>query len=221
MNTEDRQMGVGFSGITRIVVFEQNGSGGPKISGIEKYGRDLVIAAVVSVGCSLPEFIDNPERYLSDDFEGDLALDFLKHPDLSTYLADICHEKKIPLVASGKKTIKAITPFTCCGLGRIKSLGTYADQFGLPELEVEAEDDIIASVRVIKGAPCGATWQVLPRMIGLPVSEAISTMAREIQYVCVADPSNFDPVSGKSPLHYAGDVHAAAMKKALGRKGSK
>jgi hypothetical protein len=49
----------------------------------------------------------------------------------------------------------------------------------------------------------------------LPVEEAISTLAREVQYICYADPSAFDPISGKSPLHYAGDVHAAAFKKAL------
>ena len=34
------------------------------------------------------------------------------------------------------------------------------------------------------------------------------------------DPSGFDPISGKSPLHYAGDVHAAALKKAISEKGS-
>ena len=36
-----------------------------------------------------------------------------------------------------------------------------------------------------------------------------------MQYLCVADPSSFDPISGKSALHYAGKVHAAALKKAL------
>jgi hypothetical protein len=55
----------------------------------------------------------------------------------------------------------------------------------------------------------------MARVIGLPLDEAISTLAREVQYICYADPSAFDPISGKSPLHYAGDVHAAALKKAL------
>ena len=48
-----------------------------------------------------------------------------------------------------------------------------------------------------------------------PAEEAAVTFAREVQYLCVADPSAFDPISGKSSLHYAGDVHAAALKKAL------
>jgi hypothetical protein len=54
----------------------------------------------------------------------------------------------------------------------------------------------------------------------LSVEEAITTLAREVQYICYADPSDFDPISGKSPLHYAGDVHAAALKKALSEAGN-
>jgi hypothetical protein len=85
---------------------------------------------------------------------------------------------------------------------------------------VEVLDDRIASIEVKRGAPCGATWDVLARVIGLPLDEAVSTLAREVQYICYADPSAFDPISGKSPLHYAGDVHAAALRKALAIKKS-
>jgi hypothetical protein len=90
----------------------------------------------------------------------------------------------------------------------------------LPEYSVEVKNGRIASIEVKRGAPCGATWDVLARVIGLELDEAISTLAREVQYICYADPSAFDPISGKSPLHYAGDVHAAAIKKALAEKKS-
>ncbi len=83
---------------------------------------------------------------------------------------------------------------------------------------MEVENGRIASIEATRGAPCGATWDVLARVIGLPLDEAVSTLAREVQYICYADPSAFDPISGKSPLHYAGDVHAAALKKAIGAK---
>ncbi len=96
--------------------------------------------------------------------------------------------------------------------------GDYGRQFGLPEYSVEVENGRIAGIEVKRGAPCGATWDVLARVIGLPLDEAITTLAREVQYICYADPSAFDPISGKSPLHYAGDVHAAAFKKALSEK---
>ena len=85
---------------------------------------------------------------------------------------------------------------------------------------MEVENGRITSIEVKRGAPCGATWDVLARVIGLSLDEAVSTLAREVQYICYADPSAFDPISGKSPLHYAGDVHAAALKKALADKKS-
>lgn len=90
----------------------------------------------------------------------------------------------------------------------------------MPEYSVEVANGRVAAIEVKRGAPCGATWDVLARVIGLKVEEAVSTLAREVQYICYADPSAFDPISGKSPLHYAGDVHAAAFKKGLAEKKS-
>jgi hypothetical protein len=200
---------------TRIVVFEQQGSGQFKIKGIREFGRNIVITAIFNLNVSLPPFVDEPEHYITDRFTADLVLDFFKHPDLSHYLASLCTRKGIPVVASGKKIPGAITPFTCCGLGRNKRLAAYGEQFGLPELNIAVADGRVVRIEVRRGAPCGVTWRVVPRIIGRPVEEASYTMAREVQYLCAADPSKFDPLSGKSSLHYAGDVHAAAVNKAL------
>jgi hypothetical protein len=61
---------------------------------------------------ALPELIDDPEEFITEDFNADIVLDFLKHPDLSTHLAQVCKKKKIPVIASGKKHADALTPFT-------------------------------------------------------------------------------------------------------------
>lgn len=90
----------------------------------------------------------------------------------------------------------------------------------MPEYNVEIENGRITHIEVKRGAPCGATWDVLAKVIGMACNEAVTTLAREVQYICYADPSSFDPISGKSPLHYAGDVHAAALKKAISDKKS-
>lgn len=200
---------------TRIVVFEQNRAGQYKVHGIREYSRNIEIVAVFSVDENLPQFVDEPEKYISKEFSCDLVLDFLSHPDLSEYLVSICQRKNIPVVASGKKIKGALTPFTCCGLGKSKGLGNYGLQFGIPEFKVATIKGRVIGIEVLRGAPCGATWQVVSKIIGLPANEAVSTIAREAQYICKADPSNFDPLSSKSPLHYAGDVHAAALRKAL------
>jgi hypothetical protein len=51
--------------------------------------------------------------------------------------------------------------------------------------------------------------------MGVDVAEAMSLLPREVQYLCTANPGRFDPVTGKSPVHYAGYVHRAALKKAV------
>ena len=95
-----------------IVVFEENGSGEKKIQGITRHGTGLDIIRRCNIEENLPEIVDDPEKYIHDDFKADLVLDFLKHPDLSAYLAQVCKKKNLPVVASGKKHADALTPFT-------------------------------------------------------------------------------------------------------------
>ena len=198
----------------QLVIFQEKGSGEKKLAGLRCYGQGLQISAIYNIDTALPALIDNPEEFIPAGFSGDLVLSFLKHPDLLDYLAQVCEKKNIPLIASGKKAEKAITPFTCCGLGRLVGLGAYGEQFGFPELTISEEGGRISHIEVNRGASCGATWLAATRVIGLTLAEALITYPREVQYLCVADPSAFDPISGKSSVHYAGHVHAAALKKA-------
>ena len=185
------------------------------MNGIRQYGRDLIISRIFDLPGCLPDFIDAPAAYFQEDFSGDLVISFLSHPDLLDYLALLCRQKNIPLIASGQKNGSAITPFTCCSLGRLPGLGRYGEQFGVPEYEVDVRENVITAIRVKRGASCGASWEVIPRLVGLPTAEALACIAREVQYLCAADPSNFDPITGKSALHVAGKVHAAALEKAI------
>lgn len=198
-----------------IVVFQECGSGEAKIQGIRDYGHNIIISRIYDIVDALPELIDEPEDYITAGFSADLVLSFLKHPDLIDYLSHLCATYKIPLIASGKKALDAITPFTCCGLGRLPGLGQYGDQFGVPEFKAVITDGKIKELQVLRGASCGASWQIIPRLIGLTPAEALECIAREVQYLCQADPSAFDPVSSESPLHYAGHAHARALRKCL------
>ena len=200
----------------KILVFEQNGSGAYKVSGLRQYGNPEDTITVITIDEHLPDFVEDPEAYIAaDDIKADLVLDYLTHPDLSHYLIEICNIKKIPVVASGKHNELAYTPFTCCGLGKHKRLGSYGEYFGFPEYEVELEGDIIKKITVIRGAPCGATWEAFADVIGTSVDEALTLLPRLVQYLCMANPSRFDPVTGKSPVHFAGHAHYAALKKAI------
>jgi len=87
----------------KILVFQQNNSGESKIAGIKKFGKHRFDLHMVSIDMPLPPVIDDAREFLPEDIEADLVLDFLKHPDLSYDLAQLCREKGIPVVASGKK----------------------------------------------------------------------------------------------------------------------
>ena len=98
--------------IFKIVVFEENSSGEKKIQAITSHGTGLEIVKIFNIEENLPEIVDDPETYIPEDFHADLVLDFLKHPDLSEYLTQVCKKKNIPVIASGKKHPDALTPFT-------------------------------------------------------------------------------------------------------------
>ncbi len=80
---------------------------------------------------------------------------------------------------------------------------------------MELEGTVVRGVRVRRGAPCGATWEASERILGLEAKEALSRIGLETQFQCIADPSGWDPLWGKSPVHFAADVHTAALERAL------
>ena len=87
--------------------------------------------------------------------------------------------------------------------------------FGMPEFEVDIQDDKVKAVRVLRGAPCGATWDAANRMIGLTTEEALRRIGLDTQFFCTANPANWDPIYQKSPVHIAGKVHHKALKNAM------
>ena len=94
-------------------------------------------------------------------------------------------------------------------------MGEYDADFGSPELNVLVAAGKITRVDVIRGAPCGATWEAAKRIKGLSLEDAPSRFGLEVQYFCSADPAGWDPIHGKSPVHFAGHIHRAALEKAL------
>jgi thymidylate synthase len=87
----------------QVMVLQQNRKAESKIAGIYEYGQGRFLLDVISIDAVLPPVIDDASAYLPEDISSDLVLDFLSHPDLSCDLAEICEQKKIPIIASGKK----------------------------------------------------------------------------------------------------------------------
>ncbi|MBF0257533.1 MAG: hypothetical protein HQK62_01640 [Desulfamplus sp.] len=206
----------------KILVFQQNGSAMSKIAGIKRFGRDKFVLEVIDIEGNLPDLIDNTSKYLPTHIDADLVLDYLKHLDLSTDLARLCQKDGIPIVASGRKITEGdvFTPSTCCMLARHESLGDYGEMFGAPEIDLTINNGKVEKADVIRGAPCGATWDAAKKIEGLDAEEAKIRYGLEVQFFCTANPAGWDPISGKSPVHIAADIHGSAFKKSLRTKPS-
>jgi hypothetical protein len=94
----------------------------------------------------------------------------------------------------------------------------YGEQFGNPEFQLEMENDKIIRVEVLRGSPCGATWEAVKKIVNLSAEQALIKIGIETQYFCTADPSNWDPKYGKSPVHLAAELHNKALARALKKK---
>ncbi len=98
----------------KILIIEQNKAGMRKAAGIKRFGKDRFSVKVIDIESDLPPIIDDGFEYLPEDIDADVVLDFLKHPDLSEDLADLCKEKGVPVIMSGKKITRenAVCPPT-------------------------------------------------------------------------------------------------------------
>ena len=77
------------------------------------------------------------------------------------------------------------------------------------------EEGKLVDIGVRRGAPCGATWKAAAKVRGMDPLEAVIRMGLETQFFCSADPAGWDPIMEKSPVHFAGALHARALARAL------
>ena len=195
----------------RVIVFQREELGKHIIEGLKKHS-DIDVESF-TVDEALPQIIDSPQDLLDADFEADLIFDHLHHRNLSEYLVGIAKRKGIPIIVPGAKIEGAITPGICCALVLRDEIPGF-EKFGYPEFEVDVEDGKIADVKVVRGGPCGATWDAAKKVKGTTVEAAPSKIALEVQYLCKATAGYDVAKSKKAPLHLAGDVHKKAFKKA-------
>ena len=92
----------------KVLIIQQNGAGERKAHGIKRFGKDKFEVEVIDIETDLPPIIDDGFEYLPDKIDADIVLDFLKHPDLSEDLADLCGKQDIPVVISGKKGTRMV-----------------------------------------------------------------------------------------------------------------
>ncbi|NOR47079.1 MAG: hypothetical protein GQ533_03395, partial [Methanosarcinaceae archaeon] len=86
----------------------------------------------------------------------------------------------------------------------------YTSKFGSPVLDIKTRDGKIVDVNVIRGAPCGSTWKMAEKLIGMSVSDAPARAGLLIQqYPCRAVRGN------TGGIHESAQIHKKAVERAL------
>ncbi|NIR87263.1 thymidylate synthase [Candidatus Bathyarchaeota archaeon] len=172
------------------------------------------------------DLLDNPEKYLPKNMpECDLILSLGLLSDLQYTLPIIAKKTKAKAVITpidnpnwirrGLKrqiqkelaeiSVASAFPKPFCSLEKASNLyiDKFAKHFGRPKIELETRKRLISGVQVKRGAPCGSTWFIAERLIGVETSQ--QKVRGEVAkahhaYPCLAS-MIIDPELGDAILH--------------------
>ena len=132
-------------------------------------------------------------------------------PGMRKQLAESCQELGITFVAP--KPFCSLEPTGSC-----RPIDKFASAFGKPELRVRVVGGVIREVEVLRGAPCGSTWFVAERVVGLPVEpwEELKEAVAKAHHVypCLASMA-LDAELGDAILHAGQYLLRKAISKAI------
>jgi hypothetical protein len=191
-----------------------------------------------SVPEQLPGFIDEPEEFLEElaledtVFGSDIVITYSLHPDLTAAIAQKAGKNGVrALIVPGgaaKAPFRELEQISrrygiyievediCCTLSDDPAICEFSSKLSRPVLEIETENEKVSGVKVIRGAPCGSTWQMAKELIGTKIEDAPARAGLLIQqYPCRA-------VRGTlGGIHQSAEIHKDAVEKALGAKQKK
>jgi hypothetical protein len=197
---------------------------------------------------TLDDFIDDPEPYLPQDIpQADIAIVINVHPDiifgLLPRLKDLGFKgiiggsenpKELPLglrkqieEAAAKIGLEASFSKPFCGMEPQPdkpNIAAFMEEarFGRPLVEItiqKGRKDTILSVNVIRSAPCGSTWYVAKRLLGMETDrEELRERISEAHhaYPCTASMDQ-DAELKDTILHRAGYIIREAVEEGLER----
>ncbi|HJH30804.1 MAG TPA: hypothetical protein C5S50_01105 [Methanosarcinaceae archaeon] len=196
---------------------------------LSKTGFDVVSADLPEI---LPNFIEDPALFLvkqnlnKEVFKADTLITYSMHPDITPEIAKRAGKSGVrALIVPGGASRAPVCELDeisrqygmyievddiCCTLKQNPAAPEFTSKFGSPVLEINTRDGIIVDVNVIRGAPCGSTWQMAEKLIGTAISDAPARAGLLIQqYPCRA-------VRGQlGGIHESAQIHKNAVKNAL------
>jgi Pyruvate/2-oxoacid:ferredoxin oxidoreductase delta subunit len=91
----------------------------------------------------------------------------------------------------------------------------FTTVFGKPKFEIHA-NEIVKSVKVIRGAPCGSSWYIAENIIGTPVDDAEFEANNKLHNYPCSSSMIVDNSTGDTILHLASYKTKEAIKRTLG-----
>jgi ferredoxin len=221
----------------RVYILTSGKYGSRIVNNIAQMGLAPQIVGIHEVPDNLPEFLDEVDEFIPDNLpEADLIISVGLYGDINMIIPTISQKtgaksiivpihdpKQIPIglqkeIESLLEDAKILFPKPFCTLEPVgdKYIDEFAETFGKPELEIDADNNLIKNVKVKRGAPCGSTWFVADMLVNVPVKEAeFEAGKRYHNYPCLAS-MNVDPMVGDTLMHLAGYKIKEAVKKELG-----
>jgi len=194
--------------------------------GVYSHVHNIRAAIKLPNTLELPPFIDEPEKYMPKKIPwADLCIASGLHKDLLL-------EMPSTIKKFGVKGLIVPFPKPFCSLEHEKEKPTISRfvtelDVGLPELEISTirrgNSEVIGSVIVRRSAPCGSTWYVAKKIMGVETRREIlydAIAKAHHSYPCTAT-MNMDPEIKEPILHVGGYIIREAVEKALGRRRKK
>lgn len=144
---------------------------------------------------NLPILIEDETIIPEETKKADVVLDYTNHPEIPHLLK--WAKKVFTGIEVFLPNVISLTCFCSCDI---------VDIFGLPRFELRIKSNEIKNAKVITTAPCGATYEVAKKLIGINIKDGPQKAGLFAQFNCTGK---------KTTLHCAGNVHLNAVKEAI------
>ncbi|MCL2157074.1 MAG: thymidylate synthase [Methanobrevibacter sp.] len=223
----------------RIFIISSGEYGSKIVNGIANHGFAEKIIGIHEFPPKeeLPEFVDDVSEYVPEKVpEADLIIAVGIHGDVNMVISDVVkkanaksvivpiyHPQQIPIGLQNEikksldEEIAIVFPKPFCSLLPIgdEFIDEFTTVFGKPKFEIQA-DEIVKSVEVLRGAPCGSSWFVAENIIGTSVDDAEFEANNKLHNFPCSSSMIVDNATGDTILHLASYKTKEAIKRTLG-----
>jgi len=208
------------------------------VSNIEREIPEGWTLEVSEFPSELPDPVEDPKSVIPKLSSCDLILSLGEHPTVAALLPDIAQATSARSVICPVDNHDWVPPGLIRQVSeRLVELGIayafpkplcslqdnvyddyirlFAERFGRPRLRITLKGEVISRVDVLRSSPCGATYFVAERLVGLKANEAASRAGLLTQlYPCLASRVEA-PQYGRSLIHEAAKIMSSTVEESL------